>query len=262
MTEWDAAGYFRMSGLQQAMAEEVLALLPLARARRVLDVGCGDGKLSARIAHEAPRAELIGVDRSRAMIAFAAAHFDPARHSNLAFAVADARALPFRGRFDLAVSFNALHWVPDQAAALRSLRAALESGGRAQLRLVTAGERKSLESIVEETRESERWRGHFANFSDPYLRLTPAEYAALAESAGLRVLGAATALKTWDFGSRAAFFDFCAVGLVAWTERLPAEDRAGFIGEALDRYAALAGSRANAASTFHFYQSDFTLGRE
>ena len=43
MTEWDAAEYSRRSGLQEAMAQEVLALLDLEGSERVLDVGCGDG---------------------------------------------------------------------------------------------------------------------------------------------------------------------------------------------------------------------------
>jgi trans-aconitate 2-methyltransferase len=43
------------------------------------------------------------------------------------------------------VSFNALHWIPDQDLALRSIRSAMKSDGFAQLRLVPAGKRKSLE---------------------------------------------------------------------------------------------------------------------
>jgi hypothetical protein len=47
MTEWNAAEYAQRSGLQGAMAEEVLALLDLEGPERVLDVGCGDGKITA-----------------------------------------------------------------------------------------------------------------------------------------------------------------------------------------------------------------------
>ena len=55
MTEWDAAEYSRRSALQEAMAEEVLALLDLKGSERVLDVGCGDGKITAEIATRVPR---------------------------------------------------------------------------------------------------------------------------------------------------------------------------------------------------------------
>ena len=82
--------------------------------------------------------------------------------------MADARQLPFRDKFDLIVSFNALHWVPEQDAALRFIRAAMKSDGLAQLRLVPAGERKSLENVIEDTRLSSKWARYFREFRDPY----------------------------------------------------------------------------------------------
>src|SRR6266478_1038580 len=54
MTEWNAAEYYRRSSLQEAMAQEVLALLDIKGSERILDVGCGDGKITAQIASRAP----------------------------------------------------------------------------------------------------------------------------------------------------------------------------------------------------------------
>jgi trans-aconitate 2-methyltransferase len=94
MTEWDAAEYSRRSGLQEAMAQEVLALLNLKGSERVLDVGCGDGKITAEIAARVPRGSVVGVDASQDMISFASSHFGPTARPNLRFEVADARLLP------------------------------------------------------------------------------------------------------------------------------------------------------------------------
>jgi trans-aconitate 2-methyltransferase len=261
MTEWDASSYSRLSGLQKAMADEVLALLVLKGNEEVLDVGCGDGKITALIAAHIPRGEVIGVDPSHDMIAFASTHFNPDIYPNLRFEVADARALPFKERFDLVVSFNALHWVPDQDPALRSIRDAMKSDGRAQLRLVTTGERKSIEAVVEDARKSPRWDEWFRDFEDPYLRLTADEYATAAEKNGLHVSHLNTELKTWNFGSRTTFFDFCSVGLVAWTKRLPENDRADFINDVLDRYRQIPDDQGGADKTFKFYQTDISLTR-
>ena len=205
MTEWDAAEYSRRSGLQEAMAQEVLALLDLKGSERVLDVGCGDGKITAEVATRVSRGEVLGVDASQDMITFASSHFGPAVRPNLRFEVADARRLPFKNEFDLVISFNALHWVPEQDAALRSIRSAMRSDGRALLRLVPAGERKSLENLIEETRQSSRWSGYFRDFQDPYLHPTLEQYAAMAARNRLSVLRIHTEAKAWDFKSRSAF---------------------------------------------------------
>src|SRR5512140_1399422 len=104
------------------MAAEVLALLRFDGHEQVLDVGCGDGRITAGIAARVPRGGVTGVDPSRAMIARAVATFGAATHPNLRFGVGDARTLAFDDAFDRVVSFNALHWVPEQDAALRSIR--------------------------------------------------------------------------------------------------------------------------------------------
>ena len=262
MTEWDAAAYARISSLQAAMAAEVLALLRLDGDEQVLDVGCGNGTITAQIATRVPRGGVTGVDPSREMVAYATEHFGPAAFPNLRFATGDARTLPFHAAFDRVVSFNALHWVPDQDAALRSIRRAMKAPARAQLRLVVDGERTSVETVVEQTRKSSRWVPYFADFRDPYLHVTPAQYAAAAACNGLTVVERNVHDKAWDFGSPAAFHAFCAVGCVAWTQRLPDVLRDPFIDDALDRYRRAIGDGPGEDGVFRFYQMDVTLARD
>ncbi|HVQ19527.1 MAG TPA: class I SAM-dependent methyltransferase [Terrimicrobiaceae bacterium] len=104
MTEWDASEYARISGLQEAMAEEVLSLLDLKGAKRVLDVGCGNGKVTAEIASGVPQGSVLGVDSSADMIAFALSRFGPRLQPNLRFEIADARRLTF--------GTNSIWWSP------------------------------------------------------------------------------------------------------------------------------------------------------
>jgi trans-aconitate 2-methyltransferase len=259
MTEWNASEYDRLSALQAAMAEEVLSLLELRGTERILDIGCGNGKTTAEIATRVPKGVVTGVDASARMIAFAAAHCDATRHPNLHFAVADARQLPFQREFDLVVSFNALHWIPDQAEALQSIRSTIKSDGRAQLRLVPKGERKSLEDVIEDTRLSSRWIGYFESFHDPYLHLTPEQYGVLADQNGFQVTRMHTEAKAWDFESRAAFLAFGSVTFVEWTQHLPETERPEFIRDVLDRYQQVASDAPGEENFFRFYQMDITL---
>jgi trans-aconitate 2-methyltransferase len=253
---WNAAQYTRHSSLQEQMAAQVLALVDLDGHERVLDIGCGDGRISARIAAErVSRGSVLGVDASTDMIAFAQRQHAAVGH--LTFAVADAAKLPFEGRFDAAVSFNALHWLHELSSAFRGIKAALVPGGRAWLRLVTRGPVTSLEEVAEQVRREAPWAPLFTGFEDPYLRLTAEQVAADATAAGLLVKGVQTGLEGWDFGSRDAFFGFCSAGFGAWLTRLPADRRDAFVDAVLDRYLALQPDPGGAL--FRFYQTDLTL---
>ncbi len=253
---WSGTEYAQHSSLQEAMASQVLALLELRGDEHVLDIGCGDGRISARIAAQlVPRGSVCGTDASVDMIGFAQRqHADV---PNLSFMVADASRLGMEAEFDAVVSFNALHWVPQLLPALREMCAVLLPNGRAWLRLVTHGPVVSIEAVAEQVRRDAEWAPHFTGFEDPYLRLEPQQVETQALSAGLHVLSSHTRLESWDFGSRAALFGFCSAGFGAWTQRLPEDKRDAFVGAVLDRYLA---SREDVSPTvFRYYQTDLAL---
>jgi len=241
------------------MAAEQLALLSLEGAERILDVGCGDGKITAQIATRVPRGSVLGVDPSRDMVAFASRHFGAPARANLRFEVADARSLSYRNEFDLIVSFNALHWVPEQRLALQSIGAALKPGARAILRFVSRGRRKCLEDVIEDVRQRPRWADSFPGFRRPYLHFAPEEYRALAEDCGLRVVDLRVQDKAWDFKSREGFCAFARATFVEWTRCLPQSQWEAFIVEVLDDYRAVAAESPEDANTFKFYQMEIVL---
>ena len=261
MTEWNAPGYARIAALQEVMAAEALSLLHLEGRERVLDLGCGNGKITAQIAALVPEGSVVGVDASARMIAFAAEQYSSATHPNLQFETSDICRLSFHEVFDLVVSFNALHWIPEQDAALRSIRSAMKPGAMAQLRLVPDGERKSLENVLEETRLSPRWAQYFEGFHDPYLHLTPDQYGALAERSALHIERITTSDKAWDFHSRDAFEAFGSVTFVEWSKNLPEEERPEFVQDVLNRYRLEVTNQPGEENTFKFYQMDVTLSR-
>jgi trans-aconitate 2-methyltransferase len=259
MEEWNASEYNQNSTLQAAMAEEQLGQLKLEGVERVLDVGCGDGKITAEIASRVPRGSVLGVDPSQNMVAFATRQFGPATQANLRFEVADVRRLTYRREFDRVVSFNALHWVPEQGEALRSIRAALTDAGQALLRFVPEGPRKSIEDVLEDVRHTARWAGYFTDFQKPYAHFSPQEYQDLATHYGFRVLRMGLEDRSWDFQTRDSFTSFARATFVEWTRHLPESDWPAFITEVLDRYRAVAAASPQEANTFKFYQLEVVL---
>jgi trans-aconitate 2-methyltransferase len=259
MTEWDAQAYSERNALQKWLADSHLGQLRLEGSERILDIGCGDGKITAEIARRLGSGSVLGIDPSTHMIDFAKAHFAGPEYPNLAFAVGDAAALPFRGEFDLVVSFNALHWVRDQNAALRGIREALEPTGRTFLEFVPRGPRKPLEDVIEETCGAARWAPCFMGHEPPYVHLTPEEYRRLASDAGLRVERLNRKLKAWDFGSRQGFVDWAKVTFVAWTKTIPEARRLAFIDDVLDRYGRIDGRKGDDVAVLRFYQLEAVL---
>ena len=94
-TEWNAAEYAANSAVQQTWARELIAQLHLRGNEHVLDVGCGDGKVTAEIAHTVPSGSVVGIDASLPMIKFAQKTFPAEKNPNLEFHVMDARKISF-----------------------------------------------------------------------------------------------------------------------------------------------------------------------
>lgn len=259
MAEWNASEYQSISRLQEANAAEQLSRLTVGESDRVLDIGCGNGKITAVIASRIPQGSVLGVDASQNMIRFAQKHYGAPIQPNLHFELGDARSLTYHHEFDQIVSFNALHWIPEQDAVLRSIRTALNPKGQALLRFVSAGSRQSIEDVIEEVCQLPHWRPYFQHRSKPYFHPTPEAYCTLAEQNGLQVLRIQVEDKSWDFQTRSAFFAYCQVTLAEWTQFLPEQEWATFITNILDRYQLIAADHSTENNTFKFYQMEVVL---
>ncbi len=259
MTEWNASEYQHRSSMQEQMAGEVLARIAFRGDERVLDVGSGAGKVTAAIAARVPQGCVVGIDASPAMVAFACRHFPPEHYPNLRYQLGDARTLPFRQEFDLAFSFNVLHWVHDQDAALASLRAALKPQGRAYLRFVPECHRPTMEDVLEEVIREPRWSPYFQGHTRPYIHFTPDQYRTLAQRNGFQVLQLFVRTGDWQFPSREAFAGWVQVTFGAWVQKVPAELHEAFLNDVLNAYRAAAANGPSEENVFKIQQLDVEL---
>lgn len=240
-SDWDGRRYDEVNGLQRWVADQALATLALDGSEQVLDVGCGDGRVSAELAARVPRGSVLGVDPSPRMLEVAAGRVRPDL-PNLAFAPGAAEALAYEAEFDVVVSFNALHWVADLGLALQRIRAALVPRGTAYLQLVCEGERPSVEDVTYAVARGEPYVAHLVDVPAAYHHREPVEIARVARAVGLELVDERVDDLAWDFGSADAVREWLSVGFVDWLRPLPEHLRAALVSEAARDYAAIVGS--------------------
>jgi trans-aconitate methyltransferase len=124
--EFNAHLYEKASSLQKGWGYKMIADLELDGSERILDLGCGEGMLSAALAERVPSGSVVGLDSSEDMIKAARKRERP----NLGFVCEDMLDMDFDGEFDLIYSNAALHWVKDQGSLLKASNKALSARGR------------------------------------------------------------------------------------------------------------------------------------
>ncbi len=129
--EWAKAGRGEeMADHHLPITEPVLPLMDLKPNDRVLDLGCGSGWLSRRIARRVPEGRVVGVDIAKEMLHRACAA--SSGYANLTFNEGTADRIPCDDRsFDKIISVESAYYWPDPAASVREMFRVLDAGGSA-----------------------------------------------------------------------------------------------------------------------------------
>ncbi len=139
---WDAELYEARHSFVWHFGQELLAWLDPKPGERILDLGCGTGHLTAKIAEAG--ADVIGLDASPAMIGQARQNFP-----HISFVLQDAARMTFLQEYEAVFSNAALHWMPDLDAVVHRVHDALKSGGRFVAEMGAAGNVLTIERAIE-----------------------------------------------------------------------------------------------------------------
>jgi trans-aconitate 2-methyltransferase len=174
--EWDARTYDRVADPMTRWGATVLDRLPLAGDERVLDAGCGSGRVTELLAERLPHGSVVALDGSPAMVE--AARERLARFGDrIEYVVADlGRPLPIEPPVDAVLSTATFHWVPDHDALFRNLAAVLRPGGRLVAQCGGAGNIASIQRVLATIGDG--WLGavHFETVLDTARRLDAAGF--------------------------------------------------------------------------------------
>jgi len=233
---WDAEDYASHSTAQFTWAREMIGKLNLRGSESVLDIGCGDGKVTAMIASFLAGGSVTGIDSSAPMIALAQKTFPQSLYPGISFVRADASMIAYKNQFDLVFSNAALHWIGDQASVLRGVKAALKPSGRIFFQMGGRGNAEDILAIANRCITEKRWQSYFTGFVFPYHFFSPEEYAIFLKEAGLVQKRLELIHKDMTQLGREGFAGWIRTTWLPFTDRIPEQKRDLFIAELIDAY--------------------------
>jgi SAM-dependent methyltransferase len=217
---WDPERYARNARYVADLATPAVELLAAAPGERILDLGCGDGALTERIA--ALGCQVVGVDTSAEQITAARARGLDAR-------LVDGARLTFADEFDAVFSNMALHWMAPPDDVIAGVWRALRGGGRFVAEL---GGRGCISRIVRALYDALGRRGIDGEALNPWYFPSPDDYGARLTAHGFRLdLIALVRRPTLLPGDLKGFLETFGD---AFTAAVPFAERHAFIAEVLD----------------------------
>lgn len=221
--EWDAAAYDRVSDPQVAMAGPVIDRLDPRPGERVLDAGCGSGRVTELLL--ARGAEVVAVDRSQAMVDIARARLG----ERARVVCADLAELVLDEPVDAVFSNAVFHWIPDHDRLFAALFAALRPGGRLVAQCGGKGNVERFLAVARRVSEREPYAAHLAGWEGPWHFASPEETTQRLERAGFTAIDCALERRPVVPPEPLEYLRTVCLG--PHLEQLPDELRARFVGD-------------------------------
>ena len=175
---WDPAQYDKFQREREQPFFDLLALVRPAPGMRVVDLGCGTGKLTQVLHEQLAALETVGIDRSASMLAGAS---DGAAPPGLRFEVGTIESFATQEpatRWDLIFSNAALHWVDGHERLIERFATALASSGQLAFQ-VPAQHDTMTHRLAEELTTVEPFKSALGSWRRSQPVLTPEAYARL-----------------------------------------------------------------------------------
>ena len=234
--QWNAVDYANSSSIQQQWARELINKLHLKGDEKLLDIGSGDGKVTAEIASYLSKGSIIGIDNSETMIALAQSIYSKDGFPNMCFQQGDASRLTFENEFDIVFSNATLHWILDHRPVLRGIYKSLKSSGKILLQMGGRGNAADVLAGFDKLINTDEWQRFFQGFTFPYGFYDVEEYSLWIREAGFQETRIELIPKLAIHNDRSAFEAWIRTTWLPYTQRVPETKRETFISRLADDY--------------------------
>lgn len=251
---WQAEEYHQHSTVQSEAASELLQHIQFNGSESVLDIGCGDGKITAKIAKHIPNGSALGLDISKEMIEFAQAKFAKDNHPNLTFLLQDAQQLKYDKEFDLVFSSFALQWIPDHHSFLKDVNKSLKPVGYLAA-TIPLGISVGLGQAIKELTSQARWLPYFLNFSQKWQFPNEKNFTKLLMNNQFEIVHQAVIQQEMIFPSRTAFEKYV-LPWFPYFNPLPEHFRELFFTQVIERCLEIEPAYASGEVCFKFPRMD------
>ena len=229
--DWNAEKYAKDSSPQFLAAMKVLSHIKFKETDNVLDIGCGDGKVTSEIVKRVPHGTVKGLDFSINMIEWASKHYSDVPH--LSFERADIADYSSEQKFNYALAFSSLAWVKKQQKALVNIANALAPNG--QFIAGIAHEDSPYIRARIKIMASKKWGNYFVDYELPFYPLNEDKIKDLCKNAGLTLIDTTRRGCPHTFENREAFIKFMRA-LPAQLNKIPDALQEEFLNDIIDDY--------------------------
>jgi len=221
---------------QQKWGRELIKKLHLSGNENVLDIGCGDGKITADIAKCVSDGQVTGIDSSAEMISLAKENYSQKNYPNLHFKLQSAQNIDYLEKFDVVFSNAVLHWIQDHEFLLKKIYTALKSKGRVLLQMGGKGNASEVINVLSQLIKTGVWDLYFKDFRVPYYFYSPEDYKEWIHPIGFIKSRIELIPKEMIHTSRDEFKGWIRTTWLPYLKQIPDNLRTLFIDDLVDNY--------------------------
>lgn len=221
------------SQVDQKFSQFLLQEIHLKGNEKILDIGCGDGRISLELAKKVPQGKVIGVEPSPSMINKAKSLHQSTDVQNISFVQGNAETFAINQKFDIVIAIHVMHWIKDQNQALQNIYAHLAPNGKVYFMMAPSKEDLPFERALNKTIKSRQ--NDFANFKNPMHLYDIETYRKLMVNSGFHIDNICYTFYQEDFANKQDFANW----LKQWLPHykfLPFNKKEAFLNVLIDNY--------------------------